>query len=72
MRFNFKHAEAILPETLHLLYDRNDIFEEAPAQGNRDVHEIICVNNPGSKGEFCAVYKLVRVKRRARGPRRKK
>jgi hypothetical protein len=72
MKFNCTHAEAILPETLHLLYDRDDIFEEALALENQDVHEIICVEKPGSKGEFIAVYQLVGVKKNKRVARRKK
>jgi hypothetical protein len=72
MKFNCTHAEAILPKTVHMLYDRDDIFEEALNLKNPDVHEIICTDKPGSKSEFIAVYRLVRVKRRVRGPRIKK
>lgn len=42
---------------------RNDIFKQALENKTQELRTVDCTDRPGSKGEFAAVYRLVRVVR---------
>ncbi len=62
MKLTLKQANALLPQTLRMTYGWKDMLEAA-VQFEHGVHEIDCVDDPTSKGEYIAVYKLIRVER---------
>jgi hypothetical protein len=65
MKLTTKQAKGLLPQEVHMTYGWRDVLEDA-VQFERGTHEIDCVDDPENKGDFVAVYRLVRVKKKKR------
>jgi hypothetical protein len=63
MKFSTKQVKGLLPKQVHMAYGWKDVLEDA-VQFEGGVHEIDCVDDPENKGDFVAIYRLVRVEKK--------
>jgi hypothetical protein len=63
MKLTNRAVQRLLPRQVCMTYGWRDVLEDA-VQFEGGVHEIDCVDDPENKGDFVAIYRLVRVEKK--------